>query len=145
MSRTWLLSVGLIAVAFWIQGAIRYLRDVQFIETEMVATARWVNANTPPTALIATHDIGALGYFSDRRLLDMAGLVSPGVIPFIRDEARLKAWLDTSGADYLVTFPSWYPALVASGRIERVYVTDSQYSQAPGAENMAIYRWNHSP
>jgi hypothetical protein len=141
ISRTWLLSVGLIAVVFWVQGAVRYTRDVQFIETEMVATARWVNANTPPAALIATHDIGALGYFSDRRLLDMAGLVSPAVIPFIRDETRLRAWLDASGADYLVTFPSWYPALIASPPAERVYVTDSPYSQAPGAENMAVYRW----
>jgi hypothetical protein len=141
ISRTWLLSVGLIAVAFWVQGAVRYTRDVQFIETEMVATARWVNANTPPAALIATHDIGALGYFSGRRLLDMAGLASPAVIPFIRDEARLGAWLDASGADYLVTFPSWYPALVASLPAEPVYVTDSPYSQAPGAENMAVYRW----
>lgn len=141
VSRAWLLSVGLIAVAFWVLGAVRYTRDVQFIETEMVATARWVNANTPPTALIATHDIGALGYFSGRRILDMAGLVSPEVIPFIRDEARLGAWLDISGAEYLVTFPSWYPELVSSLAAERVYVTGSPYSEAPGAENMAVYRW----
>jgi hypothetical protein len=141
VSRTWLLSVGLIAAAFWVQGAVRYTRDVQFIETEMVATAHWVNANTPPAALIASHDIGALGYFSGRRILDMAGLVSPEVIPFIRDEARLGGWLDGSGADYLVTFPSWYPALVGSPAAQRVYVTGSPYSEAPGAENMAVYRW----
>ena len=43
---------------------------------------------------------------------DLAGLISPEVIPFIRDEARLFNWLQTQGAHYLVTFPGWYPQLV---------------------------------
>jgi hypothetical protein len=120
---------------------LAYRRDVQVIETEMVATARWVRANTEPAALIAAHDIGALGYFGGRRLLDLAGLVSPEVIPFIRDEARLSAWLDEMGADYLVTFPAWYPALVLDPKAEQVFVTAAPYSPAAGGQNMAVYAW----
>ncbi|MGH2524988.1 MAG: hypothetical protein ACRDH2_20965, partial [Anaerolineales bacterium] len=52
-SRAWAAAIGLLAIAFWIIGAGAYARDVQIIETEMVATARWVNQNTPPEALIA--------------------------------------------------------------------------------------------
>jgi hypothetical protein len=139
LSRAWLVSIGLVCLAFWFQGARAYSRDVAFIESEMVATARWVASNTQKNALVAAHDIGALGYFGDRNLLDMAGLVSPEVIPFIRDESRLTEWLDIEKADYLVTFPSWYPVLTRG--LEPIYSTGGRYSQAFDGENMVIYRW----
>jgi len=138
-SRVWLLAVVILWLGFWGYGALLYLRDVRIIETEMVATAKWVAANTPPGAVIAAHDIGALGYFGERRLLDLAGLISPEVIPFIRDEARLTEWLTTSGAQYLVTFPDWYEHL-ADGR-EKLFGTTAPYSPAAGGTNMAVYRW----
>jgi len=40
-------------------------------------TGEWLRDNTPPDAVIAALDIGALGFASERRILDLAGLVSP--------------------------------------------------------------------
>jgi arabinofuranosyltransferase len=141
ISRAWLMAVGLLAIIFWFIGAGAYARDTQIIETEMVATARWINQNTPASALIAAHDIGALGYFGQRKILDMAGLVSPQVIPFIRDEARLQAWLTDSGADYLVTFPGWYPTLTRPLAAFAVFRTQAPFSPVAGGENMVVYKW----
>ena len=90
---------------------------IAVINGEMVATAGWLDKNTGPEDLIAAHDIGAIGYFSERDLLDLAGLISPDVIPFIRDEARLASYLDEKCPDYLVTFPDWYPSLVKDREI----------------------------
>ena len=140
-SRAWLAATALLAVVFALLGAQAYTRDVQIIETEMVAAAHWVRANTPPTARVAAHDIGALGYYSERALLDLAGLVSPDVIPFIRDEAQLADWLDSAHADYLVTFPGWYPELVQKAKGGLQYQTNAPYSLAAGGERMAIYAW----
>ena len=139
-SRVWLAALAAALVGFWLIGARAYARDVTIIETEMVATARWVAANTPTEALVAAHDIGALGYFGERRLLDLAGLVSPEVIPFIRDEARLASYLDQQRAQYLVTFPGWYPELVQRG--ELLYISGSTASPEAGGENMAVYHWH---
>ncbi len=71
--------------------------------------------------------------------LSMAGLISPEVIPFIRDEARLAEYLDARGADYLMTFPGWYPQLVR-GR-EPAYQSVAPFSLGAGGENMAVYPW----
>ena len=92
-------------------GAGRYAQDVAIIETEMVSAAQWVANNTRPDDLIAAHDIGAMGYFGQRRILDLAGLVSPEVIPFIRDEAQMAAWLDAAAGEYLVVLSGWYEQL----------------------------------
>jgi hypothetical protein len=46
-------------------------------------------------------------------------------------------------AGYLVTFPSWYPAMiaegVADGRLERAYQTDCPVTRGQGGDNMAVY------
>lgn len=141
LSRTGAAAFGVLALVFWGQGALLYARDVRIIETEMAVTARWVAANTPPGALVAAHDIGALGYFANRPLLDLAGLVSPEVIGFIRDETRLAVWLNERGAEYLVTFPGWYPSLSQQVANRELFRTDAPYSPAAGGENMAVYRW----
>jgi hypothetical protein len=139
LSRTWLLvSLGVL-IAFWVVGARAYAQDVAIIETEMVAPSTWIAANTEPDAVIAAHDIGALGYFGQRNILDLAGLVSPEVVPFIRDEEQLSAYITERGADYLMTFPGWYPRLSLIG--EPLYQSDGQYSPQAGGENMEILRW----
>jgi hypothetical protein len=140
-SRAWITATAMLALVFAALGAQAYTRDVQIIESEMVAAARWVEANTAPEALVAAHDIGALGYFAGRNLLDLAGLVTPQVIPFIRDEAHLERWLDESGADYLMTFPGWYPVLVQQARGGLQYQSGAPFSPAAGGENMAVYAW----
>jgi hypothetical protein len=139
LSRAWLASLIVLTMAFWVRGASAYASDVAVIESEMVATAHWVSEHTAPGAIIAAHDIGALGYFGGRPLLDLAGLVTPDVIPFIRDETQLAAYLDAQRADYLVTFPGWYPQLVQGGR--PVFTTGGTFSPAQGGENMTVYEW----
>ncbi len=137
VGRVWLLTGVLVLVIFWYQGMRAYSTDVAIIQSEMVNMANWVNENTPKGSLIAAHDIGALGYFGNRRLVDLAGLISPEVIPFIRDENKLRLFLDQKHADYLVTFPGWYPDLVKE--LIPIYSTGSSYSPAAGGENIAIY------
>jgi hypothetical protein len=135
----WQISALIVLAVFWVLGLRGFAMDVAVIESEMVAAAQWVAVNTEPGSIIGAHDIGALGYYADRELVDLAGLVSPEVIPFIRDESRLGNYLDEEGADYLVTFPGWYPDLVARSAL--VYQTNQHYSPGLGGENMAVYRW----
>jgi len=139
LSRAWAAAAAAVTLGFLVLGGQAYARDVGVINAEMVTTARWIAAHTPPGALVAAHDIGALGYFGERRLVDLAGLVTPEVIPFLRDEARLAEYLDARQPDYLMTFPGWYPHLVA-GRLP-VYTSSAGISPGLGGENMAVYEW----
>jgi arabinofuranosyltransferase len=139
-SRVFLGATLVLLLAFVVVGGGAYAQDVNFIECEMVDTAHWLAANTPPDALIATHDIGAIGYFSEHPLLDMAGLITPQVIPFIHDEPRLLAFIQGNRADYLVTFPSWYPQIVQNPCLVPVYCTECPWTESMGHDNMVVYR-----
>lgn len=128
-----------LTLAFSGFGATAFARDVAFIESEMVDSALWAAQNLPPGALVAAHDIGALGYFGRQPILDLAGLVSPGVIPILRNEERLAAYMTSSGVEYLAVFPGWYSSLPGYGK--SIYATGGQFSQDPATGNLTIYRW----
>jgi hypothetical protein len=139
VSRAMPLAIGCLFVAFFVLGGRAYADDVCVINGEMVAVAHWLDANTPDDALVAVHDIGAIGYLGNRRLLDLAGLITPEVIPFIRDEGQLLQFILAQEADYLVTFPSWYPDMTADGRLTLVYETGYPLTRQKGGDNMAVY------
>ena len=135
--RTALLaSIGATLIAFVPIGATAYAADVDVIDHEMVLVARWLDANAAPGALIAAHDIGAIGYFTRRPLFDLAGLISPEVIPFIRDEDRLLSSIQARGAQYVVTFPGWYPRLSQAPSLQAVFAGQSRFSP----EHLTVYR-----
>jgi hypothetical protein len=126
-----------LCLAFTYIGAVQNANDVFWVESEMVTTARWVSQNVPPDSRLAVHDIGALGFYVQNPIVDMAGLITPDVVPFIRDESRLAQYLDSNSVDYLITFPSFYPELTSQR--ELLFKAGSELSQLD--ENMGVYRW----
>jgi hypothetical protein len=140
LSRAAMIATAALLLAFLWIGGRTYAGDVCMINGEMVNVALWLDAHTAPDALIAAHDIGAIGYFGRRPLLDLAGLVTPEVVPFIRDEDSLLEFVVSEGADYVVTFPSWYPQMVADDRLSLVYQTRCQITRQRGEDNMAVYQ-----
>lgn len=138
--RAWTLTLAALLFAFLFLGATLYAQAVAIITCEMVAVAQFTRANLPPGARIAAHDIGAQGYFDpDRPMLDLAGLVSPEVIPFIRDEAKLKTWMLERGAQYAIFFPTWYPRLARDAQFHEIFSTGCAATREMGEENLRVY------
>ncbi len=129
-----------LVIIFGFLGARAYADDVAFIEGEMVTMAKWIAANTPQTALIASHDIGAIGYFAERPLLDLAGLITPEIIPILDNEPAMADYILTSNAHYLVTAPGWpYDSVVKISQSQHIFTTEHQWTVENGQNNMTIY------
>ena len=142
LREVWVITLVLVLGVFLVLGAMQaYTLDVAIINTEMVTAAKWIAINTPDDALIAAHDIGALGFYGERNVLDLAGLISPDVIPIIRDEYQLAEHLDNEEVDYLMTFPGWYVDLSKNAYL--VFKTGGDYSPLAGGENMSVYEWEN--
>ncbi len=140
--RVLTLSFALVLGIFLLLGAVNaYANDVAFIEGEMVTVAHWLRDNTPTDALIASHDIGAIGYFAERPLLDLAGLISPEVIGFINNDQAISRYVLESDADYLVTAPGWpYADVATNEKVHLDFTTNYEWSQTQGVNNMTVYQ-----
>ena len=137
------ITFGTMLLIFYLLGLQAYITDVAFINGEMVDVAIWLRDETPKDAIVAVHDIGAIGYFSERSLIDLAGLISPEVIPLLNDESLVEEYVRESDANYLVTAPGWpYEGITTSGDARRVYSTEFPWTQSLGFNNMAVYLLN---
>lgn len=134
------LVFAVLVAVFLLLGRQAYVADVSFINHEMVKVARWLDEHTPATAHIAAHDIGAIGYFTRRPLLDLAGLISPEVAPMLGDEAALTDYVRDSQAEYLVTAPGWpYTTITAADDVTLLFETGYAWTRQQGNNNMAVY------
>jgi arabinofuranosyltransferase len=87
-----------------------YTEVCRYYKVRHVAVGEWIDKNTPPDAVVATHDIGAVEFYGRRKLVDMVGLVSPEIINKMKAGfiGYLNNYLIEKKADYLVTLRNWF-------------------------------------
>jgi hypothetical protein len=49
-------------------------------EGSLKQIGRWLNRNSPPEATVLLEPLGYIGYFADREMLDVVGLITPQVV-----------------------------------------------------------------
>ncbi len=105
--------LGILAAADrQIDLARSYALETSNITNLQVRIARWFGERLPKGGAVAINDVGAMGYFSGRRLVDLEGLITPQAI-FWNRAGRIDAFLEAVKPEYLVIFPYWYPEVVA--------------------------------
>ncbi len=62
----------------------------------------WIAENTPADASIGVAEIGTVGWYSDRRIIDILGLVSEGNADFVA-VGDYTSWLDLHPPDYILS------------------------------------------
>ncbi len=77
----------------------------------------WLSQHTPPQARVGTLEVGIIGYYARRYMVDFAGLIQPEVAQQMDVDttyADTARWaIETYRPDYLVLDPAWFPELMA--------------------------------
>jgi hypothetical protein len=127
-----------------------YLANVGTTLGMQVRMGRWVAANLPPDARVATNDVGAITYFGGRYCIDTVGLVSSKLITeelawrrghsgMVAVEQVLPGFLAESRADYCILFPDWYPHLVRAPWLEPIHEI-RQPNSTGGGDALVVFR-----
>jgi len=141
-----LMAFALIAQArgVWYQARC-FGMQVDNIQDMQVSMAKWIDQNVPEDAVVAANDVGAIAYFSQRRVVDTVGLISPGVLghmrPGVSRDDAVMAFLEEERPDYAVLFPNWYPDLVSRARLfERAHSVVLEENLICGGPELVAYR-----
>ncbi|HEY6195969.1 MAG TPA: hypothetical protein VI504_13085, partial [Candidatus Eisenbacteria bacterium] len=89
--RAGLVAAAVIAALALAQNLYTYARVVRpqvesftaGMARSLIPWGRWFDLHAEPDAVIAAPDIGALGYYGRRRVMDLAGLVTPELVPIL--------------------------------------------------------------
>ncbi len=93
-----LLALAAINTVYW--RAV-YASNVRHMSEVRLASAAYIRDHLPADAVIAAHDIGALGWAMDRRTVDMGGLIDPGWLAAAK-AGRQADYLDRNRVRYVV-------------------------------------------
>jgi len=85
--------------------------ECKYIYERQVVAAKWLRDNTKEGDVVGTHDVGAIAYYSGRKIVDVAGLVTPELITKLNDKdytAYMAEYLKKSNVSYLAFLREWY-------------------------------------
>jgi hypothetical protein len=145
------IAADIVVLAVQYPGQVdHYTTSVKNINRMQVALGQWVNENTPPDAVIATNDIGAIAFFGDREIVDTIGLIDPEVVRRKHRPDATEAMLDylrQRGVTHALLFPTWHPDLILNRHfypIKRVVLQDNVIC---GDDRMLVMKvnWNQPP
>jgi arabinofuranosyltransferase len=119
----YLAQSAVLTIRYNVPHAIRHTAGLR---SSLVAFGMWARHETPPGTLFALPDIGAFGYYADRPVLDLFGLVTPGMA-----RVAVRAGYDAV-VDRLLYEPYGRPAYLVdrartAGRLERQDDPDDPY------------------
>jgi len=100
--------------------------NTQNIEEMQVRVGQWLRAHTAHDEWVATHDAGAIRIFSNRSVLDLAGLNEHRI-----GTAGTALFAEVSPR-YFAVFPEWFPHMASSPRYRGVFsASASHYTICP--------------
>lgn len=88
-----------------------YAEQTHHISIRQVAAAKWLKDNTPEGSIIATHDVGAIAYYSNRKIVDVAGLINPEFIKKLLDKdfsVFMIEQMKKEKVNYISFLREWY-------------------------------------
>jgi hypothetical protein len=103
--------------------------------------ADWLREHVREDERVAVTEVGCVGYFGERRILDLCGLVSPEIVPFLRER-------DLPGGLFALR-PEWYVLINEFAWIDGAAVRDPRFlrqyekvTEMPGpwASPIFVYR-----
>jgi hypothetical protein len=109
------------------------------------AVGEWLDENTPPDATVAALEVGIIGYYAHRPMIDFAGLIQPDVATHMslntRYEDAAKWAVEKYNPHYLVLIVDDYPSIEAGYAAEFCRPTHYYYgSDYNFAADLQIYR-----
>lgn len=112
------------------------------IYIRQVETAKWLKNNTPEGSTIATHDVGAIAYYSDRKVVDVVGLINPEFISKLNTKefaGFVEEQIIKKNVTYMAFLKEWFqvvnqPALFTAG--ENAFEIMQVYKYIPGKTHL---------
>jgi hypothetical protein len=126
--------------AEWRQHGIQVRRVIDL----QVCIGKWAADHLATDASIASRDVGAIGFFSRRRIVDLGGTISPDALAYMgrpgSPDTNLLEYLDKARPSHLAIKPSDFPDLAKRADLLAPTITAVFRDPISGGETtMALY------
>ncbi len=134
-------------IPYYIVFSKHLSKNIDNINNMQCKAGIWVRDNIKAEIPIATNDIGAIVYYSNHKILDLEGLVSPEVLRFrnYTIEQRNDSLFDyclSRNVKYMLIFDNWYPGMTDkySNRVELVNIFPVRENTICVDDTLKVYK-----
>ncbi len=122
--------------------------SVKNINEMQVTIGQWIYENTPPNAKFAIFDAGAIRFFGNRTVFDLAHLVTPELAHGNYTILETFEWLRDRGCNYTVSWRDWFVYIASILHIPitelfRITLSDNVICAGPEMSVFSI-NWDES-
>lgn len=118
-----LVSTIVFFVSGYVKHNVTYTEQSHHIYIRQVEAAKWLKNNTPEGSIVGTHDVGAIAFYSDRKVVDVVGLINPEFIPKLNTKeftGFVQEQLKKQNVSYVAFLREWFqvvnqPPLLTAG------------------------------
>ena len=146
-----IITLGIIFLLFapsillYFQHVEIHANQVKNIEEMQVTLSLWARENIPEGEVIATYDVGAIGYFAKSMVLDTYGLVTPIFLHEYPNSTAQVKYLEEIGCNYIMYYVQWFdyfriPLYYQGATVQELYRAHLSDNVVCGSNDMAIYR-----
>ena len=137
------------SLAYYIVYAIALGKNTDNINSQQVKLANWVRDNTDANDALALNDIGAITFINKRKVVDMAGLITPEILKY-----RTYMWNDNldsinyllkkNNVSYIIIYDHWFEEYLKKYGNTLTYVTSAVLEENTicGGKEMKVYKTN---
>jgi hypothetical protein len=142
-----LAGVSLCVAVILMAGIERYVRRFSIAPRNSWTTASfeaalWARENTPADAVFAMKDAGHFGYFSERSVVSLDGIVGDVAFQEVLRSGRLVQWLRRTEVSYLVQHAFWDNPPVNEGTYDTLDVTYTSRLYLAESDTLRLARKN---
>jgi len=117
------------------------VKKVSYVQGEI---GRWAGDHSPVDASIASREVGAIGFFSRRRMVDLGGTISQEGLRYLSrpgaPDSNLLAYLEKARPSHLAIRPADFPDLAQRADLLRPAVTCAASDPTTGGlRTMTLY------
>lgn len=137
------------------RGSLLYAQNVANVQDSDVRIARWLAPRLPPEATLAVNDIGAIKYLLPNRVIDLVGIASPEIRAEasaemkkgLNFEAAMLLAIERRRPDYVIVFPTWFPAVTRDPRFRLVATLEILNNVTMGDDRLGVWStpWTDAP
>ncbi|HQL62219.1 MAG TPA: hypothetical protein PLQ35_07985 [bacterium] len=105
-----LLMISLLfgSVMTYIGSRTVYADCVRSVGNVLIPLAKRLNSLSKPGDIVAAHDVGVLGYFTEMPVADLVGLTDPAMSRLRQTGGiDIRDWIHNKGSGFLVVHPTW--------------------------------------
>jgi len=156
-------GVSLAGTVHWMRIYEWYQHDIHRMH---VTVGHWLRQNTPADARIACMEVGGIGFYAQRELVDVLGLITPAALDRLlaahaaaREDPLtgttdfnyqrnifILDYLREVRPDYFVGYPTYWPLLLQQPQFVEVFQTRVTTTRVCGDTRLNVYQldWTRS-